>query len=123
MKSYDNDDELERALFALELEEPPAGLRESILTATIYRQPLPVKPWEMWALAGVCALLVWVAVLLVHGTPVPALSKAESYILDAMATLAKPQMLFWIAAGGGMALWISQLNLTLAPGALRATRR
>lgn len=123
MKSYDSDDELERSLFALELEEPPAGLRESILAGTVYRQPVTMNPWEMWSLAGLCALLVWVAVLLVHGTAQPAFSVGESYIGEALATLAKPQMLLWIAVGAGMVLWISQLNLTPVPGALRATRR
>ena len=37
---YDSDDALDRALFALPLEEPPADLRASILTATVYR-PAP----------------------------------------------------------------------------------
>lgn len=123
MKSYDNDDDLERALFALDLEEPPPGLRESILAGTIYRQPVAVRPWEMWSLAALCALLVWVAVLLVHGTAIPGFASAETYVGAALATLAKPQMLLWIAVGAGMVLWISQLNLTPVPGALRATRR
>ena len=40
MNMYDSDDALDRALFALPLEEPPAGLRASILLATAYR-PAP----------------------------------------------------------------------------------
>ena len=123
MKRYDSDEELERALFALDLEEPPADLRASILASTIYRQPVPVKPWEVWALAGLCAVLVWLGVLLAHGTNVPAFTTIGAYVGVVLSALAKPQMLFWLAAGAGMVLWVSQLNLTPAPGALRATRR
>ena len=123
MKRYDSDEELERALFALDLEEPPGDLRASILAATIYRQPVHVKPWEIWSLAGLCAVLVWLVVLAVHGTNLPAFATVDSHVGDLFSALAKPQMLFWLAAGAGMVLWISQLNLTPAPGALRATRR
>jgi hypothetical protein len=123
MKPYDSDEELERALFALDLEEPPGDLRSSILAGTIYRPPLPVKQWEIWLFGAVCALLTWLAVMLTHGTGSSAFSAFNAYVGAAIASIAKPQTLFWAAAGGGLALWISQLNLTLAPGALRATRR
>lgn len=123
MKPYDNDEDLERALFALELEEPPADLRSSILAATIYRPPVPVRPWEVWVLGGFCALLAWIAVLSTHGHSVPAFATLEAYLAAGLSAFAKPEILFWTAAGGGMALWISQLNLTPAAGALRATRR
>ena len=50
MKFYENDDELERALLSLELEEPPADLRRSILASTVYHVPVAasVRPWEPW---------------------------------------------------------------------------
>ena len=123
MKPYDSDEELERALFALELEEPPAGMRASILAATIYRPPVPVHPWEIWVLGGLFAVLAWLLALAARGSALPAFSTFSSYVNDAVAYVAKPETLFWLAVGGGLTLWISQLNLTIAPGALRATRR
>ncbi len=44
-----DDEALEQALFALPLEEPPAGLRASILMATAYR---PAPAFSVWELAG-----------------------------------------------------------------------
>lgn len=123
MKSYDSDDELERALFALPLEEPPADLRASILAATVYRPPLIVKPWEIWALGAVIALLVWLLVLVAKGTAAPAMLAFDSYVMDALRQFAQPATLFWIALGGGAAAWISQLNLTPAAGVQQARRR
>ncbi len=123
MKSYDSDEELERALFALPLEEPPADLRASILAATVYRPPLPVKPWEVWALGAVCALLVWVLVLVAKGGAAPELTAFESYVNEGLKLFEQPAALFWIALGGGAAAWISQLNLTPVPGVQQAPRR
>jgi len=123
MKHYGNDDDLERALFALDLEEPPADLRRDILAATIYRPQVAVPVWELWLIAAVCALLTWVAVLAGHSSDSQAISILTHRAADGLASLAKPQTLLWAAAGGGLVLWISQLNLTPVPGALRATRR
>lgn len=123
MKPYETDDELERALFALELEEPPADLRVSILAATIYRAPLPVKPWEVWVLGALCAVLTWVLLLVARGSAVPAFETISVYVNQGLALFLQPQTLVWTALGGCAALWISQLNLTVAPGALRANRR
>lgn len=123
MKSYENDDELERALFSLELEEPPADLRASILAATVYRAPLPFKPWEIWAVGILGALLTWLLVLVAQGAAVPAFSQLDLYLNEGIAAFAAPATIFWIALGGGAALWISQLNLTLAPGVERTHRR
>jgi hypothetical protein len=122
MKRYDNDDELERALFALDLEEPPAELRQNILAATVYRPPVTAAAWEVWLVAGLCALLTWVAVLVTHGSNAQTVSAMAQHAADALSAVAKPQTLLWAAAGGGLVFWISQLNLTLVPGALRARR-
>lgn len=123
MKRYDTDDELDSALFALPLEEPPSGLHQAILARTIYRPTLSVKPWEVWALGGLCAVLTWLLVLVATGGATTTVAAIESEFSGLLALLATPQLLFWIAIGGGAALWISQLNLTVAPEALRAGRR
>lgn len=123
MKSYDSDDELERALFALELEEPPSGLRDSILAATIYRPPVAFKPWEVWSVGALCAVLTWLLVLVAQGSATPAFTAFDSYINEGLMLFSQPATLLWIALGGGAAFWISQLNLTPAPGVSQAPRR
>ena len=123
MKSYDSDEELERALFALPLEEPPADLRASILAATVYRPPMPVKAWELWAFGAVCALLAWLLVLVAKGGAAPAFSAFDAYVNEGLKLFMQPATLFWIALGGAASVWISQMNLTVAPGVQQARRR
>lgn len=125
MKYYNNDDELERALFALDLEEPPADLRQSILAATIYHVPVSasVRPWEAWLYGGLCAALVWLLIAVVRGTAAPAIALATSYGEQFVAFFSQPTVLFWIAIGGAATFWISQMNLTALPGYQRAARR
>lgn len=123
MKHYDSDEELERALFALDLEDPPADLRHSILAATIYHVPVTaaVRPWELWLYGGLCAALVWLLVAVLRGTPVD--STAMFYGEQLVAFFSHPATLFWIAVGAAASAWISQMNLTLPAGYQRATRR
>jgi hypothetical protein len=64
---YERDDDLDRLLFAMPLEEPPADLRASILRATIYRPAFALKPWELWMCGSIAALAVWLAALIVRG--------------------------------------------------------
>lgn len=123
MKSYDSDDELERALFALPLEEPPADLRASILAATVYRPPMQVKAWEVWAFGAVSALLAWLLFLVAKGGAAPEFTAFEAYVNEGLKLFMQPSTLFWIALGGGASIWISQMNLTVAPGVQQARRR
>ena len=121
MNHYDSDHDLDRALFALELEEPPANLRAAILARTVYRQPIAVKPWEIWTIGAIAALVVWLVVLAAQGSL--GFERASSTLADAIAVFARPEVLFWTALGASVAFWISQLNLTALPGALPARRR
>lgn len=114
MNHYDSNDDLDRALFALDLEEPPAGMREAILAGTVYRAPLPVSPWEIWAIGIAAAVAVWLMF-----TPALALDAVSA----GASVLGRPDVLFWLAVGGGAAAWISHLNLTLLPGVARTPRR
>ncbi len=123
MKPYETDDDIERALFALALEEPPADLRASILSATVYRAPVAVKGWEIWAIGALCAVLVWFLLLVTRGSGFPEFAAVQGYVNEALALFAQPKTLFWIAVGGAAAVWISQMNLTIVPEALRASRR
>jgi hypothetical protein len=125
MKYYENDDELERALFALDLEEPPADLRQSILASTIYHVPVGaiVRPWEPWLYGGLCAALVWLLIAVIRGAATPALAVVDSYGNDFVSFFSQPSTLFWIAVGAAATFWISQTNLTALAGYQRATRR
>ena len=64
-----DDAALERALFALPLEEPPADLRGRILAATVYRPALPFKMWEVWVIGTLMALAVWLMIAVLTAVP------------------------------------------------------
>lgn len=123
MKHYESDDDLDRALFALDLEEPPAQLRSNILAATIYRAPLLVKPWEIWFIGALAALIVWLLIALLGGAQAGTFDRASDLVAQAVSAVTAPDVLFWLAIGAGAAFWISQLNLTVIPGTSRAPRR
>ena len=106
---YRDDDALDRALFALPLEEPPADLRASILTATVYR-PAPVAafaPWEIAVLGVMAAMLVWfVAVIAMGGgelftNTISAIASTAAHALTNVTTLA------WLATGTATAFWLT----------------
>ncbi|HET7814564.1 MAG TPA: hypothetical protein VFL13_09345 [Candidatus Baltobacteraceae bacterium] len=123
MKYYESDDELDRALFALDLEEPPADLRSNILAATVYRRPVTVKAWEVWFIGALAALVVWLVVALLSGGSLPLLDTVSDGFARTISSFASVDVLFWLAIGAGAAFWISQLNLTVVPGTSRAFRR
>jgi len=124
MKYYD-DDHLERALFALELEEPPVGLRQAILAQTVHPVPpvTTVRPWEVWVYGALCAVLVWMLILVLQGGATHVVTQAAAYGDRIAAFFSRPADLFWIALGAAATVWISQLNLTVTPGYQRAARR
>ena len=122
MKPFNNDDDLDRALFALELEEPPADLRAGILNATIYRAPVKVASWEVAAWGAFAAILVWLLVAAAQGRAA-GLELLAQNAAQSLEPLARLDVLFWVAMGISAWFWISQLNLTIAPGAQRITRR
>jgi hypothetical protein len=107
------DDELERALVALPLEEPPAELRGRILGATIYRPRLNVRAWEVWAVGTVVAVAVWLSAVVLTGVP-----NAGGRIIAGVANLvpaferaATSSTALWLAVGIATAVWLSQLSL------------
>jgi hypothetical protein len=109
-----DDDALDRALFAQPLEEPPAGLRSSILAATIYRPAPPFSIAEIVALAGVIAAACWLAVAM---GPVigDAVTTAFSHIT----------LLLWLGAGIAVTLWLEIFTVSQPAVSLawRAKRR
>ncbi|MGZ3497377.1 MAG: hypothetical protein ACXWNK_08100 [Vulcanimicrobiaceae bacterium] len=123
---YNSDDELDRALFALPLEEPPEDLRASILAATVYRPALdatPFKLWEAWALGAVIAVVVWLCILIGGGAADSLIAWLKPLGETAVSTIIQPMTLLWIALGGAAAFWLSQLNFISTPVPQRFARR
>lgn len=112
---YERDDDLDRLLFSLPLEEPPADLRASIFAATIYRPAFALRPWEIWMLGTLTALAVWLASLVVRGGA-GAFMKTLS-ILGAAAAhgLLAQNAWLWLLAGVGAAFWLLILNPSPMP--------
>lgn len=105
--NYDSDDALDRALFALPLEEPPLDLRASILSATVYR-PAPIfSLGELIGLGVVAAIVIWLVTLVVLGG-----GPLFVHSLDRIGSAIQPEIenyttLAWIAAGGATAMWLT----------------
>ncbi len=121
-----NDDELDRALFAIPLEEPPDDLRASILAATIYRPTVamgPFKLWEAWALGAALAIVVWICVFVASGGADPAIAVIEPLGASAFGELTQPMVLLWTAIGGAAAFWLSQASLISLPVLHRTPRQ
>lgn len=107
------DDELERALFALPLEEPPSDLRTRILAATVDRPRLTFAAWEVWLVGTAAAFMVWLMFLV--GTSVPdiggTISRAVTAGIDTVVPAMSMSTLMWMALGMSFVVWISQLSL------------
>lgn len=113
--NYEPHDDLDRLLFALPLEEPPADLRSSILASTIYRPAFPIKVWETWILGSLLALAVWLSVLIVKGGA-DAFAGTLGLIGGFLSgQVLAPQTLVWLALGGGVAFLLLILNLGPMP--------
>jgi hypothetical protein len=103
-------DELERAIMELPLEQPPDGLRASILLATAYRPAPAFSLHELAAIGTLGAVALWLIVLLVSGGGslfVHTLSAISSVVLRSLSNAA---FVSWLAAGSAAALWLSLLT-------------
>ncbi len=108
------DDELDRALAALPLEEPPADLRGRILTATIYRAPAAFRTWELWLLAAVVVIVAWATYEIFASSPL-----VGGTISDTLAGYLRSAGLFsiktylWLGIGVSVTWWFSSLPFML----------
>lgn len=115
------DDALDQAILALPLEEPPAGLRASILMATAYRPAPAFSVVELALLGALGAIALWLIAVLISGGgalfvhTLAAIGSVSARVLSDAATLA------WLAAGGATALWLS-LFTGFQPAAVAAQR-
>ena len=103
--NYHDDDALDRALFALTLEEPPAGLRAAILSSALYPAAPAFSPWEIAGLGAFLAIMVWLAITVVSGGNI-LFAHAESIGVGIGRALTDYSTLWWLALGGATATWM-----------------
>jgi hypothetical protein len=103
---YD-DDALDRALFALPLEEPPVELRASILSATVYRPAPAFSLWEVISIGAVAAVALWLLIAIAMGGAPLFLDTVTTIASTIGRTLSNTTVLAWLAAGGATAFWLS----------------
>ena len=113
---YDDDDALDAALFALPLEEPPAGLRASILSATIYRPAPLISRLEVITISALLAVMLWLVGAVIAGGGALFVHTAQAVGAEAQRGLGNVSLIAWTAAGGATAIWLS----LLLPGFQRA---
>jgi len=108
--SYHHDDDLDRALAALPLEEPPAGLHARIMAATVHRPAPLVRSWEVWLVGTLLALAAWLTWTLISSPQ--AVDRVISAITGALASGTGFETTFvWLAIGASSAWWLSQLSV------------
>ncbi|MBV8529817.1 MAG: hypothetical protein JO104_00750 [Candidatus Eremiobacteraeota bacterium] len=100
-------DELERAILDLPLEEPPAGMRASILLATAYRPAPAFSFLELGMLGALGAVALWLVVLLVLGGGALFVHTLAAIGSNLARAFSNPATLAWLAAGGATALWLT----------------
>jgi hypothetical protein len=98
---------LDQAIFGLPLEEPPAGLRASILMATAYRPAPAFSVVELAILGALGALGIWLIALLFLGGGTLFVQTAATIGSVVSRSLANAATLAWLAAGGATALWLT----------------
>ena len=110
------DDELNGALFALPVEEPPADLHARILAATVGRPAPAFATWEWLLLAIAISLTAAGTVWIVTSAPgsVHALGTAVIGGLHALGLYSRATYV-WIAIGLSSVWWISSLNFMPNP--------
>jgi hypothetical protein len=124
-------DEIDRALFALPLEAPPAALRQSILNCTV-NAPAAVRAsalawWETLGIGAVAALAIWLTVAVLTGASAGAAIGSAFTSFGAAFTsfgrsLSDPTTLGWLTVGASAALWLSFLSLRPARAVVRSGR-
>ncbi len=116
-------DEIDRALFALPLEEAPLGLREAILGVTIHAPrprvaAAPIGLWESVTLGVLFAVLTWLSIEILTN---PAFAHQALAALGIFGrTLESPATLLWLGLGASVALWLSFPSLRPARTTVRS---
>ncbi len=111
------DDELDRALFALPLEEPPADLHEQIMAATVLRPAPTFASWE-WVLLVVAISLTIAATTWIFTSSPGSVHRLGYAVVNGLHGLGfySRATWVWIAIGLSSVWWISSLNFMPKPG-------
>jgi hypothetical protein len=120
-----DDERLENAILGLPLEEPPDGLRASILLATAYRPAPAFSVADLAALGALGAVALWLVVLLVLGGGSLFVHTVSTISSALSRTFSNAAILAWMAAGGATALWLTLFtgSQPLAQASHRSARR
>jgi hypothetical protein len=102
------DDELDRALFALPLEEPPPELHRDVMAATVFRPEPVFRAWEFSALAAALVVTAALTAWLFSAAPDTG-ARLTAGIADAVrsAGLLKLSTYAWLAVGLSAAWFVS----------------
>jgi hypothetical protein len=106
--------DLDRMLAALPLEEPPAGLRARIMTATVFRPEPAVRTWETWLVGTFVGLAAWLAWLLASAPNAGERFVDTTNRLIEAGGLNSVTTVMWVGVGISAAWWISQLTFPSA---------
>ncbi len=102
----DDHDDLDRAIFALPLAAPPAGLRAAILRATVYapvvRRTSPFSSLDASTIGVALAIGVWLIAWLVADHHAASAFTTTAYAT--MREIAEPTTMIWLALGGAIAI-------------------
>ncbi len=120
MNPFDQDDDLDRALAALPLAEPPAGFHARVMAATVYRPEPAVRGWEVWVIGTLVAVAAWLT-WLVSSAPHATQRIADALIYAVQNSgVTSPSTVVWLAVGASAAWWISQLTIPATRGRTEA---
>ena len=107
MNGHYTDDDLDLALFALELEEPPTDLRASILAATVYRPAPMFSRAEIVALTLITTAIVDLIGFVIAGGGTLFTHSVQALETGLVQTFSNFTTLGWLAVGGATAIWLS----------------
>jgi len=106
-----DDDDLDRALAALPLDEPPADLQQRILARTVYAPQPAFRGWELWAVGTLIAIATWLCWLIASTPHVVTRTVTSVGHLLAVSGLDSTTTVLWLAAGVSTTWWLMQLSV------------
>jgi len=117
---YHHDDDLDRALASLPLEEPPAGLHARIMAATVHRPEPLVRSWEVWLVGTLVAVAAWLTWTLLSAPH--AIERVTTALARGLETTGAGDytVFVWLAVGISATWWIWQLSVPSSPGRVEA---
>src|SRR3981081_1994816 len=99
MSHHFSEDDLDRAIAALPLADPPAGFHARVMAATVYRPEPAVRNWEVWLIGTLVAVAAWLAGP--AAGPPSASQRIVETLVDTVQTagLTSTYTVLWLAVG------------------------